>query len=160
MGADVQVVSATPAHAEALAPLLRPADVAEVEASAGFTPLEALQASLSASERAWALVVGGEVAALWGVVPVGQGTLLTRPQLAVVWALTGRAVDRHRKLFVRLSRGVLSELLRLYPVLVNAVDARYRGALRWVRWLGAEVAPAVPFGALGLPFHPIRFRRT
>src|SRR5688500_11120502 len=111
---------------------MRPADVAEVQASCGLSPLEALRSSMAASDFTDALLVDGEVAALWGVVPVG-GTLVTGPAGGIAWALTGRAVDRHRRLFATASLLVVSALERRgYPFLTNMVDARYTAALRWL----------------------------
>lgn len=155
MGAEVQVVAAELEHARALAPLMRAADVAELQAL-GLTPERALADALRTSEVAFALVLGGEVAALFGLgprVPAPFG------EAACVWALSGAAVDRHRKAFLRASRAILEALLSHCALLWNWVDARYAGAVRWVRWLGFAVGPAQPFGPAGQLFHPISIRR-
>lgn len=154
MAADVQVVPATPAHAEALAPLMRAEDAAELAASLGVGPLQGLLASLDASCAARAVLFDGEVAALCGVADTDvQG-------VGCVWALTGRAVERHPRAFVRLSRAAVAEYLTRYEVLFNFIDARYGRALRWVRALGFTVQEAQPYGAAGLPFHPVVLRRA
>ncbi|HWV38855.1 MAG TPA: hypothetical protein VN033_10315 [Vulgatibacter sp.] len=142
---------AAPAHVDELAPKLRPADAAEVLASGGFTPREALEESVRASAHAFAALFDGEVAGMWGVVD--------GPGCGIVWALTGPAVERHPKAFLRHSRVAVGVLLRHYPALVNYVDARYAAALRWVRRLGFEVGPPETFGAAGLLFHRILLRR-
>lgn len=144
------MVPAAPEHVDELAPKMRPADTAEVLASGGFTPREALEESVTASAHAFAALFDGEVAALWGVVD--------GPGCGIVWALTGPAVERHPKAFLRHSRIAVNVLLRHYPALTNFVDARYEQALRWVRRLGFSVGPPEPFGAAGLPFHRILLR--
>lgn len=160
MAPDVQVLPATRAHAEALAPLMRAEDAAEVLASAGHTPLQALLDALDDSAEAWAVLFDGEVAALFGVcpAPVVSTSILGTPLVGVPWALTGRAVDSHPRTFWRLSRPWLAHFARRYPVLVQAVDARYAASLRWLARLGFDVQPAAPHGAAGLPFHPVYYR--
>lgn len=156
MGADVRLEPVTADHVEELAPKVRAADAAEVLASGGYSPREALEESVAASDHAFALVVAGEVLAIWGV--VGWGHPGAPPAGGIVWAITGAAVEQHRRIFWRQSRVAVSVLLRHYPMLFNYVDARYTAALRWVRRLGFEVQEARPFGVSGLPFHPIVLR--
>lgn len=154
MVADVQVVPATPAHAETLAPFLRREDADELAASLGVGPLQGLLASLDASAEARAVLFDGEVAALCGVTDSDvQG-------VGCAWALTGRAVEAHPRAFVRLSRLAVAEYLTRYDVLFNFIDARYTRALRWAAALGFSVQPAVAYGAAGLPFHPVVLRRA
>lgn len=150
--ADVHVLEATLAHAVELAPRLRAADAAEVRASGGYAPLEALEVALASSAVAGTLLIDGQVAAMFGACAV-SGTR----NLGVAWALTGQMVDRHRREFMRVSREQLHQLLRIWPFLVNRVDARYEPALRWARWLGASVGPPVPFGVEKRPFHTVLF---
>jgi hypothetical protein len=147
----VQVVEATVAHAEQLAPRMRSADTLEVQSSAGMTPLAALLASLRASVYSRALLIDGEPAALWGVAPAAGDD----QDIGVVWLLTGDLADRHPLALMVHCRAELQRMLEVRPVLTNAVDERYPGAVRWLRWLGFEVGEAVPFGTSGLPFHPI-----
>lgn len=149
---------ATLADAAALAPHVRPADAAEVLAATGRPTLEGVEDSLRTSEAAWALELDGELAALLGVAP-GEDSLLAGPSFHVAWMITAAAVDRHPAAFGRATRRIFRELLAVYPVLFQAIDARHLVALRWARWLGAEVLAAVPFGPERLPFHPVILRR-
>lgn len=160
MARSVRILKATVAHAEALAPLMRPEDAAEVWASGGYPPLDVLLEALNFSDVAYTLFLDGEVAAMWGVGPAMKPTLLAGRWLGVPWLLTGRAVTKHPGAFLRACRACLPLLLQRYPVLVQWVDARYVAAVRWVRWLGFEVGEPVPFGVSGLPFHPVRIRRS
>lgn len=153
-----RVVPATRELAELLAPTMRAEDAAEVLASGGFAPLEALFEGLSRSEVAQALLLEGEVAAIWGVVPLPRRSLLG-PQAGIVWLLTGTAVERHQLAFLRLSRPAVAALLTRYALLTNCVDCRYAVALRWAAWLGFTLSPPAPFGAAGLPFQRITLSR-
>jgi hypothetical protein len=154
----VSLVPGTLAHAQALGPLLREGDVEEGRAL-GLEPQEALLASFRGSEVSWASLFDGEVAALCGVVPYRR-TALGDSGEGLLWALSGRAVDRHPKAYLRASRAVLDALLERYSLLTNVIDARYTGALRWARWLGCEVGPPQPFGPRGAPFCRFILRRA
>ena len=154
MAEALRTETATLAHAEALAANMRQEDVDEAKAC-GFSPLEALRDSLRASEVALAALCGGEVLALYGVVPVNveaRGDALQ----GVVWALTSKAVDAHRMAFHREACRVVAALAAAYPRGVyNYIDARHATALRWVQRLGFVVLPVVPYGPHRLPFHPV-----
>ena len=143
---------ATLAHAEALAATMRQAGRGR-GGGRRLSPLAALLDSLRVSSVAHAALLGTEVLALYGVVPVEAKA--DAPQ-AVVWALTGAAVERHRKKFHREAKRVLRALAADYPRgLYNYVDSRHAKALRWARRLGFVVLPAVPYGPHRMPFHPI-----
>lgn len=154
MTPTLEITRATENHAKALAPMMRPEDVAEVLASGGYTPESALADALGMSSESFAVMLGAEVAALFGVAPVA---LLGG--VGAVWMLTSRIVDECPVAFLRACRRELPRLLQRWPVLVNAIDARYSRALRWAAWAGFEVGDPVPFGTAGLPFHPIILRR-
>lgn len=138
---SIRVVMATAEHAHALAPRMRLEDARECQALGFSGPLDALVSSLEASVEAWALYLGGELAALYGVADPQPESILGGPgPRGVVWALTGEACSRYPLAFVRASREMLDDLLQRWGSLHNAVDTRYRGALRWLDALG--FAPA------------------
>jgi len=148
----ITVVPATIAHVRAID--LRPGDRREIEAL-GLAPREGLALSLARSVWADAYLADGEVAALMG--------LALQPLLggvAMPWLLTGRPVDRHRKAFLRLTRTRTQAMLAEHGMLVAHVHAEYREAVRWLAWLGFELAPARPFGPRGAPFHQAILRST
>lgn len=160
MGPDrFQIRPAEPADAEELALSMRAADAAEVLASGGYRPLEALQASLSWTRRhggeAWAAIIDGQVAALFGV--ARPSLLSTR---AVPWLLTGELAGRYPLVLWRGSKVVAADWLERFGHLEQYVDARYEQALRWARRLGFEVADPAPFGRDSRPFCKITLRRS
>lgn len=156
MAVDVQVVPATAAHAEALAPVLRPEDADELFAL-GLDPGAHLREAVATSELALAVIFDGEVAML-----VGLGQQWVSPEgrrTSCVWALSGPGVEKHKKAFLRTSRAVLAQLLERSEVLWNFVDVRYAAALRWVKWMGFSVGPSRCIGPNAAFFHPISIRR-
>lgn len=140
--ADIATVAAT----------MRAADVAEVWASHRVTPEQALRLSITQSVEAWTLCHAGQPLCIGGVGRLTEGTLLGGP-VSVPWLLGSEALMAHRRAFLRISRRVVPLWRRRHGVLVNRVDARNRASLRWLRWLGFEIAPAAPFGPDGMPFH-------
>jgi hypothetical protein len=148
----IEIVPATFAHAERLE--LRDGDRREVEAL-GLTPREALIRSIARSVEADAYLVEGEIAALMGLAlqPIVGG-------VAMPWLLTGRAVERHRKTFLRLTRARTQAMLAAHGTLVAEVHAEYGQAVRWLAWLGFEIAPPRPLGPRGALFHPATLRTT
>jgi hypothetical protein len=151
---EVAIVSATKEHARELAPRMRAAEVAEIRASGNLSPLGALLLGVEASRPAYTALFDGEVACMWGVVPLRTSALAGR--VGAAWLLTSELVERHPVAFYRRCRPALALLFEVYDALVNAIDARHAQAVRWGRRLGFRLEDAAPFGAEALPFH--RFR--
>jgi hypothetical protein len=149
---EIDTVPATLSHAEAIE--LRDGDRREIEAF-GLSPRDGIARSLARSLWTDAYIFDGEVAALTGVAlqPLLGGT-------AIAWLLTGRPVDRHRKAFLRLTRARTQAMLVEHGTLTAHVHAEYREAVRWLAWLGFEIAPARPIGPLAAPFHQAVMRTT
>ena len=150
----IEILPATLDHARALAPRMRQADIDEVWATARHSPMAALKRSLEASALAWTGLVDGAPACLFGV---GAPFLLSG--VGAPWLLGSDDLLAHQKAFLRRNRAYLGRMLALYPRLENWVDCRNAASIRWLRWLGFRLAPAAPFGALGLPFHRFELRR-
>jgi hypothetical protein len=141
--------------AEQLAPLLRAGDVAEGLAL-GLDPRQGLLDSVRCSEVSWAALFDGEVGAMVGARTTARTLLGTAGE---VWILSGTAVDRNPRAFMRSSRQVLEQLLQQWDSLSNVVDTRYEASLRWLKWLGFSFAPPVPMGPQGVLFCRCTIRR-
>lgn len=144
----VEFRPAKPADAARLAPSLRAADLAEVRASDSLDAQAALERSLTLSAEAYAGLVDGELAALFGVRRLSLASRAGSP-----WLLTGEAITAHPRTLVQASRGILDVWRHDYVWLGNWVDARHLRAKRWLCWLGFELHPARPYGVGRLPFH-------
>lgn len=155
MGADLRILPAQDWHAFVMAPGMRQLDALEMKASCGLEPLEGLRYAIGVSSSAWAAISDDDILAIFGVVPLN-----VLAGEASVWCLTSEGVNDLPFAFLRKSKQVVAELLSAWSVLVNMVDVRHGPALRWLRWLGAEVHAPVPHGPEGLPFCPIVFRRS
>jgi hypothetical protein len=136
---------------------MRPAEVLEIRASGNHTPLGALLTGLKTSSIARTALYEGEVACMWGVVPLRTSLLVGR--IGAAWLLTSDLVERHPKAFWRGCRAELARLFEAYDMLVNAIDARHCVALRWARRLGFRLEEPSAFGGEGLAFHQFRVRQ-
>lgn len=153
MKTEAQLEQATVEHAYELAETMRPEDAAEALAWTGEGPLQSVLHCLESSSAAWTVLVGGEVLCLCGVAPSRT------PGRGIAWMLSSEQILRHRRPFIRVSRRVVSMMLELYPVLVNAVDARYWLSIRWLQWMGFTVDKTTTIEVRGQCFHPIEARR-
>lgn len=149
----VEIVPAQAEHIIALAPRLRPADVAELWAGSRSEPEDALIRAVRISTEGWAGVVDGETICLFGVAPLsvlgGRGS---------PWMLGTDGVDRHALTFLRRCRAVVAGWRSVYPVLENVVDERNTAAHRWLRWLGFTLGDPRPHGPDEMPFRPFHMK--
>lgn len=146
---SAEIIPAHRGHALSLAPRVRVAEVIEIAASHGLTPEEMLLGELADSDAAWTWVVNGIPACMFGIV--------TNPVLlggdSYPWFISTDLVDRNARVFARTCKELLPELLAHHPRLVGRVDARYVLSVRWLRWLGAKVEEAEPWGVEHALFH-------
>jgi len=140
----ITIVPATLDHARAIR--LRRGDARELDAL-GVDRLRAFELSMARSLWADAYLIDGEVAALVGL---AVDSLLGG--IGAPWLLTGRPVDRHRKLFLQETRRGVARMRAEFPRLANHVHAEYGEAIRWLRWLGFAIGPAEPKGPHAAPF--------
>lgn len=126
----VEIRPAVEADGQALLEALRPADIAEAQA-AGFEPAEAVLASLRASSVAMTGLVNGELACVFGVVPVSLLGGVGCP-----WLLGTPVLDRHARVLVRLAPKYIWLMRSRFPHLVNHVHTEHTESVRWLRRLG------------------------
>lgn len=97
----------------------------------GTTVREALDDGLKRSDWALTGLIDGEPVCMFGVAPVsilnGEGA---------PWMLGTEQLEQAQVAFLRACRGVVADMERTYPRLMNVVDARNTVAIRWLRWLG------------------------
>lgn len=144
-----------PSDAIDLGPRLTLEDKRELEAAGDLPPCAALLEGVVWSEEAWTARIDGEVACMWGVRPADL-----MGWTGVPWMLGSEAVAQNGTLLLRHSRQIVARWRGMYPVLRNMVDARHERSIRWLRWLGFEIGPAVPLGRGGLPFHVFTMRAS
>lgn len=120
---------------------LRMADTREVLAM-GLTAQEAVEQSITASLRAFAVSWKGVPLLWWGYAPISVAG-----GVCIAWMLTTPLADKINPLVVGLgSKRAVAYLLGLYPKVVVHTDPRYEVAVKWLEWLGFR--PVGPVGQL------------
>lgn len=146
----------TPAGIEHVARHLRQADRDEVFGATGSRYFEAvLRACVSVSEDTlMGTTPDGEPLGLFGVVTVSLLSNKGSP-----WMLCTEGAQLHQRALVRGGRAYAVAMLEQYERLENHVDVRNRRAVAWLRRCGYVIHDPVPYGPLGMPFHPFSLTR-
>jgi len=131
----IEVRPSTPDDPPLLAPLLRAADVAEIEAT-GRTPLSALEEGVDHSRPCLTAWIGEEPVGMFGVRPCPDIEAVCGTRYGLIWYLGSDAATRDARGFMRASRAWLARLWEGYDVLGNAVDERNQVHIRWIGAMG------------------------
>lgn len=113
---DVRIVPASRKHAACLAPHLSEADRAEVAASSGADPLDALEGGVMGSRIRTALVQDGKCLAIWGFIDGGS--------YGAPWMLSAepsRYCFKAKRRLLEGSRRDVARALRIWPELRNSM---------------------------------------
>jgi hypothetical protein len=150
------MISVRPARwgdAADVAPRLRIADLQEVSASLGESPISVLEEGIAESDPCYAVTdKAGSVLALFGVVPqVGD------EGVGRIWLLGSQELVAERFYFARNSRLWVDCLQDRYSVLWNWVDARNEVHIRWLKWCGFTLTGVdETYGVEGRPFYEFK----
>lgn len=129
---------------------IRPIDAEEARAVSPLPIGEIIAADLMTSLEAYKVETSdGRPLAIFGVAhPEG---LMAGVHL--IWCLgTNLLQAEFRKSFVKVSRQILIDWANRYGILINAVSPKNRHAVRWLKWLGAELKDSQPVGLNGEEF--------
>jgi len=124
---------------------MRAADVHEVAAAGGRTPLQALVDSVQESDASFVACLDGEPVCIFGCSQESE----TR---GVVWLLGTDAMVKNLRLFAPESRRLLDEWADCFGTIYNYVDASNMVALRWLTRMGFKPLLQLPYGPAKLPF--------
>lgn len=138
--------SATREDCITLSKNLRQADLEEISHAYGLLPEQTLLLGYRTSTKTWAVVLGDEIVAIFGI--GGFPGVVGFP-----WMLASSALTKIRKSFLSGCRGVIEEMLSMYPNLENQVWSGNTTHIQWLRWLGFTVEPPALYGITGQPFH-------
>jgi hypothetical protein len=136
-------------HADVIAENVRPADKAELWATAHSTPAQVMAMGMKYSEWSMTGLADGVPVCMFGVY---RDSFLI--DVGTPWMVGSRLLDRHAKTFIQHCRPALLEMQRGYDRLENYVDARNVRSINWLRRMGFTVEEqAEPYGFDKLPFH-------
>jgi hypothetical protein len=153
VAADVLIRPTEPEDVATLVANLRPSDLAECEAYGHGDVATGIESSVRRSMLCWSGLINGELAAIMGVTPINMLGGIGSP-----WMLGTPVLDRHSRVLVHRTPEYICRMLTAFPHLVNFVHAKNATSVRWLRRLGFTLHAAVPYGALGEPFHPFEMK--
>lgn len=132
---------------------LREADVKEIWASHHRTPEEALK--ICVEDTMFSLTVQNGVP----ICMFGFNATEVLGQRATVWMLATNDLEKIQKRFLRNCRRFVEIMLEFYPYLENWVHTDNKKSIQWLKFLGATVEKAQPYGVEGELFHHFYFLR-
>lgn len=128
---------------------LRKADLEELKAGRGVTPLEALLQGIHNSDHCFTILNPWKVPlAIFGTVPTAD------PNYSIIWMLGSDELVDYKIEFLRRSRKWIDRLhlLTKSPILGNWVDARNGVHIKWLKWVGCNFVNKLNMGVEQLPF--------
>lgn len=152
MTAKYSITMYCPSDGEYIAEHMREMDVFECRATGFATPLEAITASVKASNKVWTFCYGGIPLCVFGIVPDSCGG-------SGIWELGVDAIRQHKKAFLQKSRQVIDGFLKDYSYLTNVVCMENYESVRWLKWLGAEFQEETAM-LMGKPFSRFYIERS
>ena len=138
------IVAIEPARAEHVSEILpRLRDREQRLVANLLDPAAALIEEVRSSSEAYAVLLDGAVACLWGI--QARSILVDAVYL---WMLTSRAMAEHPVVVGRHSLRMCRSILAEYATIEGVVALDNATSQRWLRWLGASFEPSSIDGML------------
>lgn len=153
--AVVEFVKPTDEMIVTVAENMRQADVDEVTASHGHTPIQALQAGVDVSDFIVAVVIDDEPVAILGLSRCNPIT-----DTGIPWLLSSENALKHKREFLLQSPKVIEQMLSICPNLFNFVHAENKTSVRWLKWLGFTIEEPKPIGVKKEMFHRFHMKKV
>jgi len=150
---DVLIRDTEPGDEVLLAQNLREQDMLEVRAYGYAEPLYPLHRSVRSSVMCWTAFADGHIAAILGCGPVSVMGGVGAP-----WMMGTPVLEKYARQMVKRTPEYLDRMLEVFPHLTNFVHVANTTSKRWLRRVGFELSPPMPFGALREPFHRFDMR--
>lgn len=144
----------TEADMREIARMMRPEDRREIAGIVGDNIEADALFCREASECAYVCKRDGVPMAAFGVVRKSPFE-----NVGVIWMLATTETARHKIYTGKWTRRGIRAFLHDWDLLYNYVDAGNTETIKWLKWLGAKVYPAEPWGLYGLPYHRFEFRK-
>jgi hypothetical protein len=132
----IEIIKAEVEHGALLAPL-RPTEQKALDI-AGKSAHSLVEQIVPGSDMALTAMIDGQAACMWGI---QQESILSG---AHIWMITTALVDKHPKLFLKLSRRYVERAITNYGLLYGYVASDFKISCRWMEWLGFEATTQHP----------------
>lgn len=149
---SVKFVKPTDELIQYVADNMRQADITEIAASHGYTPIEALMKGVAISTLSSVALINSEPCAVFGLVVENIVT-----GFGVPWLLGTDLIFKHKREFIEHTRVGVAEMLEVCPRLENWVHCKNVKSIRWLKSMGFTMSDPEPIGVNGELF--MRFTR-
>lgn len=119
----------------------RQSDKDEVFLFSGKTIGEVLNDTPNLEKDADVWVVEGKITAIFGVTEWGKDN--------IIWMIATDEFEKHTRTFKDGCKEVFSKMIEGHDYLYNYVHAKHKRAIKWLKWLGAEILEPKPIGLNG-----------
>lgn len=133
---------------------LRQSDIDEIWASHHHKPENALRISLETSEICLTITIAEEPIAMFGII-----SNFILDESAGIWLLASDELDKVYREFAKECKRFIAMMHQRYPILENYVDTRNKTSIRWLKWCGAKIEEAMPYGVERKLFHHFIFEQ-
>lgn len=135
-----------------IARMMRPEDRREIVGLIGPNIETEANYCVESSECAYVCKCDGVPLAAFGVVRQNPFE-----NVGVIWMLATKETAKHKVYTGKWTRRGIRAFLNDWDFLYNYVDEGNDRTIAWLKWLGAKVYPAAPYGIYGLPYHKFTF---
>lgn len=149
-----EYVYSTPTEQDMLeiAGMIRPEDRKELVGLVGDQVEQELCLCLRVSEIAYICKRDGVPMAAFGVVRESPFD-----NSGIIWMVATTETAKHKIYTGKKTLEGIRAFLRDWDYLYNYIDAGNESTIKWLRWMGAKIYPAAPYGIYGLPYHKFTF---
>ena len=151
---DIEVRSSFPSDVDILCHSLRKSDEEEIWASHNLTPWDGLHYGMTESLISLTITSKGKPIGMFGIRPDSY-----MGEKATIWFLASDELDSIKLRFLKHSKRFVKMFLSFYPYLYNYVDTRNKSSIEWLKFCGANIQNAMPYGVMAQPFHYFYFER-
>lgn len=152
---NISIMQTTSKDIDLMQVRLRASDIQEIWAAGHRTPYEALTRAREISISCFTAFYHENPCAMFGFT-------FDTPEHSrgSIWLLGTDEILKARIEFLRTSKPWVNFFLAQCPELYNYVDARNKASIAWLKWLGADIKEAEPYGPDQMPFHYFQFSRS
>lgn len=135
-----------------IARMMRAEDRRELVGMVGANIEDEALFCLEASECAYICKLDGVPLAAFGVVRKSPFE-----NIGVIWMLATTETAKHKIYTGKKTREGIKAFLQDWDYLYNFVDKGNDSTIKWLKWIGAKVYPAEPYGIYGNLYHKFTF---
>lgn len=150
--ADLKYVKATPELCDYIAAHLKEEDFREIVGASGVSPRKEIDFCVRCSEWSMIALIDDVPVAVFGIRPVDPIN-----RIGVVFLLTTGETLNHKMITGRETKRAMRFFLKDWNMLYNYCDGGNVLVLRWLKFLGAKIYPAGPYGLFGRMYHRFEF---